>query len=503
MSMNTLAAPIRRAAKIFPENVAIISGQDRINYADLYNRCLLLGNAINGLGLRPGDRIAVLSSNSHQYIELYMTVPASGLVIVPLNTRQSLPELTYVLRDSGAKVLFTDRQPNEFADIVDIIIHIPEAYERLINSAEQTEFCTNISENSLAGLFYTGGTTGKSKGVMLSHRNLMANSRHWSSISQPESTDIFVVMAPLFHAAGSNSVISSIESGGAQLIIPKFEPNDVLRQIADVRATQTLGVPTMIAALNDEQEKSPRDVSSMRTIAHGGAPIPSDIILRAMSIFPRAELIHLYGTTETAPLATGWRYNKTVRDEKLLRSCGKALPGVKVRVFDKEDKELQLGDVGEIAISGANVMMGYWNKPLETKAVLRNGWYFSGDLGYADKNGHIYLVDRAKDMIITGGENVYSTEVEDVLSRHPAVMQAAVFGIPDAVWGEAVHATLQVGYEVEVRELISFCRKFIAGYKVPKTFDVTYDPLPLSGPGKVLKRELRKPYWLNHTKNAR
>ena len=287
------------------------------------------------------------------------------------------------------------------------------------------------------------------------------------------------------------------------MIIPKFDPKEVLDRIADRRATQTLGVPTMIAALNDEQEKSPRDISSMRTIAHGGAPIPSDVILRAMSIFSGVELIHLYGTTETAPLATGWRYNKIVQDKNLLRSCGKALPGVKVCVLDKEGIELQLGNVGEIAISGANVMMGYWKKPSETKAVLRDEWYLSGDLGYADKDGYIYLVDRAKDMIITGGENVYSTEVEDVLSRHPAVLQSAVFGIPDSVWGESVHATLQVNYEVEVRELIVFCRKFIAGYKIPKTFDLRHDPLPLSGPGKVLKRELKKPFWLNYAKNAR
>lgn len=501
--MNTLLDPIKHAVKAFPENISIIFGKYQMNYSDLYRRCLLLGNAIYGLGAKPGDRIAVLSSNSHQYIELYLGVPASGLVIVPLNTRHSPQELAYVIRDSGAKILFTDRKPAQFLDMIRTTISIPVDYERLIMSADRTEFCRDLSEDSLAGLFYTGGTTGESKGVMLSHRNLIANSSNWSSISEPRPTDIFVVMSPLFHAAGSNSIISSIRSGGAQLIIPKFDPKLVLDQIAQFSATQTLGVPTMIAALNDEQEKNPRNVSSMRTIAHGGAPISSAIISRAMSIFPSAELIHLYGATETSPLATGWSYNKTVRDKKLLRSCGQALPGVKVCVLDKQGRELEPGDVGEIVIAGANVMMGYWNKPVETQTALRNGCYYSGDLGYADRDGYIYLVDRAKDMIITGGENVYSTEVEEVLSRHVAVIQCAVFGVPDSVWGETVHATIQVSHDVEVRELIEFCQKYIANYKTPKTFDLTHDPLPLSGPGKVLKRELRKPYWYNHTKISR
>jgi len=493
--MHTLADPIRHAARNYVDRPAIICGDIRMTYREMTARCRRLGGALQSLGLKPGDRVAILAANSHQYIETYMAVPAAGFVVVPLNTRHAEAEQAYALEDSGTKILLTDTDPGGLANIVERVIHIPDAYEALVAAASEIELGAGINEDSLAGLFYTGGTTGASKGVMLSHRNLIANSHHWTAIAQPTPEDISTVMAPLFHAAGSNSVISSIWSGGVQLVIPQFIPARILDLIAQERATQTLGVPIMIAALAEEQLDNPRDVSSIRTLAHGGSPITTDVIRRAIAAFPNAELIHLYGATETAPLATGLRHEERMPHSDLLRSCGQAVPGVAIRIVGEAGDELPAGEIGEIAISGPNVMQGYWNKPEQTAAVLKDGWYLSGDLGYADENNFIFLMDRAKDMIITGAENVYCTEVEEVLHKHPAVLQAAVFGIPDAQWGEAVHAAIQLRHPAEAEELIAFCHEHIAGYKVPKGIDFWDKPLPLSGPGKILKRELRKPYW--------
>ena len=451
--MHTLADPLRHAARHYADNPAIICGDIRMNYAEMTARCRRLGGALKALGLAPGDRVAILAANSHQYIETYMAVPAAGFAVVPLNTRHADAELAYALQDSGARILLIDREPGALAAHVKRVIQIPDGYEVLIGEADEIELGEGVTEQTLAGLFYTGGTTGASKGVMLSHRNLIANCHNWTGITQPTPEDIAVVMAPLFHAAGSNSVIASIWSGGGQLVIPAFNPADILDQIAREGATQTLAA------------------------------------------FPDAEFIHLYGATELAPLATGLRHEELMPHSDLLRSCGQAAPGVAVRVMNEDGGECAPGEVGEIAVQGPNVMQGYWNKPAETAAALRDGWYFSGDLGYADENSYIFLMDRAKDMIISGAENVYCTEVEEVLHQHPAVLQAAVFGIPDEKWGEAVHAAIQLRHPVEAEELIAFCSERIAGYKVPKGIDFWDEPLPISGPGKILKRELRKPYW--------
>ncbi len=493
--MHTLADPLSYAARHYSEDPAIICGDVRLTYGQFTGRCKRLGGALQKFGLEPGDRVAILSANSHQYIEIYMTVPSAGFAVVPLNTRHTQAEIAYVLEDSGAKVLLTDRDPSNFQSMVEHVISMPEGYETLLDGADEAKLGIGVDENSLAGLFYTGGTTGSSKGVMLSHRNLMANCHNWTAVARPESSDISIVMAPLFHAAGSNSVIASIWSGGVQLVVPAFDPATILDQIARERATQTLGVPVMISALAEEQHANPRDVSSVRTLAHGASPIATEVVRRAVAAFPHAEFIHLYGATELAPLATGLRHEENLLDSELLRSCGQPMPGVDVRVVNARGLECAPGEVGEISARGPNVMQGYWNKPEETVEALKDGWYFSGDLGYADENNYIFLVDRAKDMIISGGENVYCTEVEEVLHLHPAVLQAAVFGIPDEKWGEAVHAAVQLRTPALADELIEFCRNKIASYKVPKGIDIWDEPLPVSGPGKILKRELRKPYW--------
>ena len=251
----------------------------------------------------------------------------------------------------------------------------------------------------------------------------------------------------------------------------------------------------MIAAISELQLKEPRDTSSLRGIGHGGSPIATEVVRRATQAFPGAEFVHVYGMTEASPLLTGLRREETLLDVDRGRSCGQALIGVQVKIIDVDGKELPTGEVGELAASGPNIMKGYWRKPEQTNEVLQDGWYRSGDMGYMDDEGYVFLVDRAKDMIVTGGENVYCSEVEEALYKHPAVLEAAVFGVPDEEWGEAVHAVVVPREDVTPKELIDFCRKLIAGYKLPKAITLSSKELPKSGPGKILKRELRAPFW--------
>jgi long-chain acyl-CoA synthetase len=493
--MNTFADAINYAAQHDDDSLALVCKDTRLNYGELVSRCRRLGGALLKAGIRPGDRVAILAANSHQYIETYLTVPAAGLVVVPLNTRHAVAELTYALEDSGTRVLMTDQDPGDLASLVERVIRIPDEYEELIAAADETDLGPGVTAETLAGIFYTGGTTGKSKGVMLSHGNLTANTRHFRTLSGAVADDVFLVMAPLFHAAGSNSVAGSIWTGGLQVVLPAFDPSAVLDLIEREHITVTLGVPTMIAAICEEQLARPRDTSSVRLVAHGGSPIATEVVRRAHEVFPQAEMMHVYGSTETAPLSTCLRHEEKVLDSERSRSCGSAIPGVDIRITDDNGNALAAGEVGELEIRGPNVMMGYWNKPEQTAEVMRGDWYRSGDLGYMDDEGYIFLMDRAKDMIVSGGENVYCTEVEEALYKHPAVLQAAVFGVPDPQWGEAVRAAVVLREPVDSKELIAFCREHIAGYKVPKEIDIRDEPLPLSGPGKVLKRELRAPFW--------
>jgi long-chain acyl-CoA synthetase len=317
--------------------------------------------------------------------------------------------------------------------------------------------------------------------------------------------DRVLVMAPLFHAAGSNGVLANVWTTGCQVVLPAFDAARALDLIERHRITGMLGVPTMLAAMAEEQAARPRDVSSMRYIAHGGSPIATEVIRRTVQAFPTAGLVEVYGATELSPLCTALLGEETLVDSPLARSCGRPMPGCDVRILDLDGREVARGEVGEVVVRGPNVMAGYWNKPEQTAAVLKNGAYWTGDLGYMDADGYVFLVDRSKDMIVSGGENVYSTEVEDVLYRHPAVLEAAAFGVPDEHWGEAVHAVVVPRPEhanVDPDEIIAFCRQYIAGYKVPKGIDIRREPLPKSGPGKVLKRELRAPYWAGRDRSV-
>jgi len=496
--MNTFADPLEHARRVAADRIATVCGEVRHTYAELFSRCERLGGALERLGIGRGERVAIWADNSHQYIEVYVGVPAAGRVVVPLNTRHAEPELLYALEDSGARILLTDREPGKLSDCVDRVIRIPDEWEALLRESEEVPLGSGVSENDLAGLFYTGGTTGASKGVMLSHRNLIANAFHFMAHVPHQQTDATLVMAPLFHAAGSNSVLGNLWTGAKQVVLPSFDPGGALDLIEAEACTGTLGVPTMLSAIAEEQVARPRRTDSLRMLVHGGSPIASELLRRVHAAIPTAELVEVYGATELSPLATIARHEETLLDSDRIRSCGQAIPGVRIEILAADGAVMPAGEVGEVVVAGPNVMQGYWNKPEQTAAVLRDGRYWTGDLGYMDERGHLFLVDRSKDMIVSGGENVYSTEVEEVLYRHPAVLEAAVFGVPDEKWGEAVYAAvhLRPGTQgVSPEDLVAFCRGSLAGYKVPKGIDLHEEALPKSGPGKFLKRKLRDPYW--------
>jgi long-chain acyl-CoA synthetase len=496
--MQTVADPLEHARLTAAHREAIVCGSVRLDYEVLWSRCGRLAGYLAGLGLVRGDRVAVVAANCHRYLEAYLSVPAAGFVIVPLNTRSALAELEYAVADSGARVLLTDREPSSLDGLFEHVIRLPDGYEQAIAGAEPVALGVGVGEGDLAGIFYTGGTTGKAKGVMLTHRNLMANT--WTALNwgRPTGEDRFLIMAPLFHAAGTCSVLATVWVGGTQVIPLSSRPADVLDAVEREAVTSTLAVPTLLAGMTDEQLERPREVGSLRLLSHGASPVATEILRRAAKAFPGAQLLHLYGTTETSPIATCLPHEELLLDMPAARSCGYPVLGVKVAVLSFEGEALAPGEVGEVVIRGANVTMGYWNKPEETAAALRDGWYHTGDLGYLDDQCRLYLVDRLKDMVVTGGENVYTVEVENVLYSHPQVAEAAVFGVPDDHWGESLYAVVVPREQVSAAELIEFCRDRIAGFKIPKHIEVSAEPLPKSGAGKVLKRQLREPFWSEH-----
>ncbi len=493
--MYDIRVPIDRAEQMFGQNEAVVCGQDRRTYQELADRIRRVAGLLSGI-TEPGDRVALLALNSDRYLELFIGIPAAGRVIVPHNTRWTTPELAYATTDAGATILICDRDPGELADCVQRVIRIDTGeYDELLAAAQPQS--PPISPDDLAGLFYTGGTTGASKGVMLTHANLMANAVQ-TQIGQPLQTDDrYLTIAPMFHAAGVYCALSLIWVGGTNVVIPAFNPATSLDTIASERITCAIAVPAMLAAMVESQAAEPRDTSSLRWLSHGASPVASEVLRRAKEQFG-CELIHLYGATELAPIATIFRHEDDYLDQDRGRSCGTASPGVRIAVVDDNDEPLPASEVGEVAVRGPSVMRGYWNKPEQTAAVLSDdGWYRTGDLGYLDADGYLYLVDRSKDMIVSGGENVYCTEVEDAVYQHPAVLEATVFGIPHDRWGEAVHAVvvLRDGESLTETDLIEHCKQRIAGYKVPRSVEFRTEELPKSGPGKVLKRNLRAPYW--------
>ncbi|MGH8822236.1 MAG: AMP-binding protein, partial [Rhodoferax sp.] len=454
-------------------------------------------------------------------LEYQMAVPWGGGVLNPCNIRWSAAEILYALNDSGSTILLVDatfctllEQFRHDAITLREVVYCGDGnapagmhgFEALLAQAEPIPDVLRRGDD-LAGIFYTSGTTGFPKGVMLSHTNMVSSGLGLCAEGLATPGGTYLHAAPMFHLADMGLAMPNWIEGNAHSIIPAFNPEQVLDTIERDRVTDMMVVPTMIQMLVDHPAmKKQRDLSPLRTIVFGGSPISEALLERAMSALPGVSLVQIYGMTELSPLATiNPAFNHTVEGRKLgrLRSAGRASHCIDVCIVDAHDNEVPRGTQGEVVVRGPNVMRGYWNKPEETAAVLRDGWMHTGDGAWMDDNGYVFIADRLKDMIITGGENVYSAEVENALAQHPAVLASAVIGIPSEQWGESVHAVvvLKPGITVEVADLIAHCKSLIAGYKCPRSVDFS-DALPLSGAGKVLKTKLREPFWKGHDRSV-
>jgi acyl-CoA synthetase (AMP-forming)/AMP-acid ligase II len=368
-------------------------------------------------------------------------------------------------------------------------------YEELL-AAATPRLPAEPEESDAAVLIYTGGTTGKSKGVMLDQRAEVLNQYHFAMKVSWKPDLPFIIQTPMFHGATMLGVVGAPMFGVPTIVLPGFEPALSLAATEKYQPGVTVLVPTMIAMLLNHPEFAPEKLASLRTIVYGASPMPAAVGAKLLEHLPDTDIIHGYGMTEGCTISTALD-DKDHRDPRRAGSCGRALIGVALAIQDESGASLPNGQVGEVCIRGGQFMTGYLNKPEETAAALRDGWYHSGDMGYLDEDGYLYLVDRAKDMIISGGENVYSVEVEDAISGHPGVLQVAVIGIPHDLWGEAVHAIVvpRPGAELTEDEVIAHARGSIGGYKVPRSVSFRAEPLPMSGAMKVLKRDLRAPFW--------
>jgi long-chain acyl-CoA synthetase len=510
-----LSWPLRRAAKLKGGVVGVTAGDAETTYAELQRRVDALGGALHRLGVPAGGRIGFLGVNSLAHLECWLGVPAQGRVLVDLNFRLAADELAYMVEDAGVGVLVVDRERLELGRLLrertsglrELVVAATDApsdciaYEELTTCSPRPR--SPVDPDALAAISYTGGTTGRPKGVMLSHANLLANARHNLIATKHGPGDRFLHVCPMFHVAGTANIFACTWVGAQQVVLPRFDAADVIEAIGRHRITHTLLVPTMLAMLLDAPELSAADLGSMRNLQYAASPISPEVQRRVLELLD-CEVAQFYGMTEAAPTVThlppdDHRLGREGREPHRgrLRSIGVPVPGVEVEVCDAAGNAVAPRDVGELRVRGPNIMLGYWNQPEATERVLADGWYRTGDAGYADADGYLYVVDRLKDMIITGGENVYSTEVEAALASHDAVAEAAVLAIPHEQWGEAVHAivTVRPGADVTAEDLIAHCRGAIAGFKVPRSIEVRTEPLPKSGAGKILKHRLREPHW--------
>jgi len=514
-----LTQHLRRAVQQTPHNiVSIFQGRKR-TFAELGDRVARLGGALRKLGVKPGDRVGMLALNCDWYLEYYYGVYWAGGVVNPINTRWSVAEIAYSLEDCQTGVLLVD---DHFVGMVDelrrrcpvlhTLIHVSDAaapegmlsYETLLAQTDPVEDAMRGGED-LAGVFYTGGTTGVPKGVMLSHRGLYTNAIA-SGGEGVRDGSVGLHSAPMFHLADGAFINGLFVYGCRHVIIPRFDPVAVMQAVQNEGVTDMMLVPTMIQMLVDHPDRGKYRMDSLRTILYGASPMNEDLLDRAMKAWPAAGFLQGYGMTELSPVATSLTPEMHMGEYRVKgqhRSNGRAARSCEVRIVDENDTEVPRGTVGEIVARGPGVMLGYWNKPEETAAALRNGWMHTGDGGYMDEDGFVYVVDRLKDMIITGGENVYCLEVESVIASHPAVATCAVIGVPDERWGEVVHAFVVPlpGAQVEAEEIIAHCHEHIANYKCPRQVSFL-ETLPLSGAGKVLKTELRAPFWKDKNKKV-
>ncbi len=498
----------------------IYQGRQR-SYRELGERIPRFAAALVAMGLQRGDRVAVLALNSDNYIELFFAIAWAGMVIVPLNTRWAIPENQYAIEDGQCSALivddiFAEQVPQLAPALIGKahVIHMGDqlpplgvaSYEAMIAGASPMDDACGRGDE-LCGIYYTGGTTGAAKGVMLSHSNFVVASINWIATLHFNEDTVYMHSAGLFHLAGSSPAMALTLAGGTHVCLPKFDAVLAFEAIQTHRVNYCLFVPTMVNMLLNHPEFPRYDLSSVRTCEYGASPMPDAVLAAAMEKLPTWLFIQGYGMTETAALTLSlpWSYHfeRDGRPHKR-QAAGRASYGTDIRIVDEESREMPRGQTGEIAVRGPQVMLGYWRKPEATAAAIRNGWMHTGDAAWMDEDGYVYIVDRVKDMIISGGENIYSSEVENAIHKHASVRECAVIGIPNAQWGESVHAVLVLKagkLPLSDKDVIDHCRTLIAGYKCPRSVEFR-DALPLSGAGKIMKNVLREPHWAGKRKSV-
>jgi fatty-acyl-CoA synthase len=515
MPLNEL---LPKALKLFPEREAVVCGDLRMDYRTFARRVWKLAHAFLELDLKKSDRVAVLHENCHIFLEAYFAAAHLGIILVPLNHRLSPKELSQILEDSRAGLLISQRT---FArKVADLHLQVPGLriiwtgkrsgedldggldYETLLSGRKEMSPPPDqgIEDGDVAHLYYTSGTTGRPKGVMLTHKNVKSHALGTIADLQLNDGDIWFHVAPLFHLADAWATFAVTWVGGRHLLLPSFDPLLVLKMIQEEKITLTNLIPTMLNMMVNHKDAGRFDYSSLRVLLSGGAPIAPEVVRKIIETF-QCDYIQTYGMTETSPyltLSILKDHLKRLPWEEQLKykaSTGREFINVSLKVVDENGKEVARDNrqVGEIVVKGDTVTPGYWNLPAETEKAIRDGWLYTGDLAVIDPEEYVTIVDRKKDMIITGGENVYSTEVENVLYMHPDILEAAVIGVPDPHWGEAVLAcvVLKEGRTSTDKEIISFCKENLAHYKAPKSIRFL-DALPRTGSGKIFKKGLKE-----------
>jgi len=482
-----------RALRFYPGRAALVRDGRSLTFRELHTRVEGIAGTLASHGFGVGDRLALLLPNGSDYIELMYACSMLGVIAVPLNTRLSAKEIDRVLEDARPHGIV---RHSSFA-----VPGVQLSWQQVIDE-EPLPISSDPAPKSfydpeaVLGLIYTSGTTGQPKGVMVTHGNILADVHNFNYWMRYTEGGIYLHAAPIFHIADFPSMFAAPAFGASQIAIPKFSAQTFCETVEREHVTHTVLVPTMINLLTQFLDAKKYDLSSLQVLAYGGSPMAPELVNRTRQLLPKVKLIQVYGLSETGFL-TGLQDQEHTDDK--LTSCGRPCPGVDLRVTDSAGKLVEAGQAGELIVRGANVMRGYWNNPEETANAFRDGFFRTGDIGNQDSAGYFYILDRLKDMIVTGGENVYSGEVEAVIYGHPAVREVAVFGVPDPKWGELVMAcvVLKPGATLTADDLIAFCRRSLASYKLPRRVEFAETDLPKSSSGKVLKKILRERFWIH------
>jgi long-chain acyl-CoA synthetase len=512
--MYSLTQALCRAALVKRQGIATQYQGRNLTWAETLESVRGIAGALASKGISDNDRVAIWGGNSDVYYQCLFATPWAGGIAVPVNTRWAPAEIVYCLNDSGSRVLLVDEsflgmaaEIRDSLETVELIVSLGKSDPSLgIPSLDDLiGACEPIDDRGRGGddiayLYYTGGTTGRSKGVIVTHDHMITNVMQWAKVTGPDENDIILVIAPMFHIAGGMNAVAAAVLGAGICIVQKFDPAEVVREIADCGVTNAALIAVMVDVIVNYLEASSTELPKLKTITYGGSPITQAGLKRAMKALSHTQFYQVYGQSEGGPnisiLPPKYHVLEGEHAGKL-KSAGQPIPGTNVVIMDENDAPLPAGEVGEICVRGLTISPGYWNLPEQTADAQRGGWLHTGDAGYLDEDGFLYIVDRVKDMIITGGENVYSAEVENVLSMHPAVAECAVIGIPSKRWVEKIHAVVRLreGKSTTEEELIAHCRELLGGFKCPRSVEFREEPFPLSGAAKVLKRELRAPYW--------